>query len=75
MDSRELNAPYNQPIPEKIKVSVCISNTLHKTVEVEVEEGYDDYMLKQAVYEQIFTPFELLEDKGWIEDELEIIEE
>ena len=49
-------APWNQKDPEKIKVKVTVSVTYHKDFEVEVEEGYTDADLREAIEEMDVLP-------------------
>lgn len=49
-------APYNQKDPEKVKVKVTVSVTYHKDFEVEVEEGYSDADLRDAIEEMEVLP-------------------
>ena len=57
-DSR---APYNQKDPEKIKVKVLVSVTYSKSFEVEVEEGYTDADLREAIEEMGVLPNDILQ--------------
>lgn len=54
-------APWKQTDPEKIKVKVCISVTYSKELEIEVEEGYSEIDLREAVREAGILPNDLLE--------------
>lgn len=56
-------APYNQKRPEKIKVKVTVSVTYHKDFEVEVEEGYTDKDLRDAIEEMKVLPNDILAEK------------
>lgn len=49
-------APWKQKDPEKIKVKVTVSVTYHKDFEVEVEEGYTDADLREAIEEMDVLP-------------------
>jgi hypothetical protein len=53
-------APYNQPDPKKIKVKVLASVTYSKELEVEVEEGYTDADLCDAVKNLEILPNDLI---------------
>lgn len=57
------NAPYNQKDPEKVKVKVCVSVTYSQLLEVEVEEGYTEVELKEAVQEAKVLPNDILADE------------
>lgn len=58
-------APYNEKPKEKIKVKAFVSVTYSKVIEVEVEEGYNEVDLKDAVQESGFLPNDVLKDKYW----------
>ena len=65
-------APYN----EKTKtVSVCVSVTYHKDIEVEVEGAYDESTLNYLAREEVYNMHKFMDDDGWTEDEFEAIEE
>ena len=49
-------APYNQKDPEKVKVKVTVSVTYHKDFEVEVEKGYTNVDLRDAIEEMEVLP-------------------
>lgn len=66
------NAPYNE---KPKKVQVCVSITYHKTIEVEVEGGYDKTTLYNLVEDIIYPDTYALDSNGWFEDEFEVIEE
>jgi hypothetical protein len=66
------NAPYN----EKTKtVSVCVSVTYHKDIEVEVEGAYDESTLNYLAREEVYNMHKFMDDDGWTEDEFEAIED
>ena len=69
------NAPYNQPIPRKEEVEVCVSVTYHKTLKVTVKEDYDNVDLNNAAQEKVWDDLKRLSDNGWYEDEFEVVEE
>lgn len=56
-------APYNQKDPEKVKVKVTVSVTYHKDFEVEVEEGYTDADLKEAIQNMGVLPNDLITEE------------
>lgn len=56
-------APYNQKEPETIKVKVCVSVTYSKELEVEVEEGYSEIDLRDAVRDAGILPNDVLEEE------------
>lgn len=65
-------APYN----EKTKtVSICVSVTYHKEIEVEVEGAYDESTLNYLAREEVYNMHKFMDDDGWTEDEFEAIEE
>lgn len=65
-------APYN----EKTKtVSVCVSVTYHKEIEVEVEGAYDDSTLNYLAREAVYPMHKFMDEDGWTEDEFEAIED
>lgn len=66
------NAPFNEV---RKKVQVCVSITYHKTIEVEVEGGYDKTTLYNLVEDIIYPDTYALDSNGWFEDEFEITEE
>lgn len=66
------NAPYNE---EKKKVSVCVSVTYHKDIEIEVEGGYDEVTLNYLAREKVYNMHKFMDDNDWYEDEFEVIEE
>lgn len=66
------NAPYNK---KSKKISVCISVTYHKDIEVEVEGDYDDVTLNYLAREAVYDMHKFMDDNGWTEDEFETIEE
>lgn len=69
-DSR---APYNEV---KKKVSVCVSVTYHKEIEVEVVGGdCDEVTLNYLAREAVYPMHKFMDDDGWTEDEFEAIEE
>lgn len=53
---QDQRAPWKQKDPEKIKVKVTVSVTYHKDFEVEVEEGYTDADLREAIEEMDVLP-------------------
>ena len=57
------NAPYNQKEPEKVKVKVTVSVTYHKDFEVEVEEGYTNIDLYDAIKEMGVLPNDLITEE------------
>lgn len=65
-------APYNQK-EEKMKVSVCVSFTCYKHIDVEVDCPYDNDMLQQVADEETYKERKTLWDKGWEEDEFTVI--
>ena len=74
------NAPWNQPDPQLLEVSVCVSITLSKTVKIKVcdyniEEdnlpNFSDCNLKEAVSQQVSLPNEKFPD--WTVDDFEVI--
>ena len=69
----DTNAPFNEKTK---KVSVCISVTYHKDIEVEVVEGgYDEVILNYLAREAVYPMHKFMDDDGWTEDEFEAIEE
>lgn len=66
------NAPYNEKTK---KVSLCISVTYHKDIEVEVEGGYDEVTLNRLAREKVYSMHKFMDDNEWTEDEFEVIEE
>ena len=67
------NAPYNEV---RKKISVCVSVTYHKEIEVEVVEGgYDEVTLNYLAREEVYPMHKFMDDDGWTEDEFEAIEE
>lgn len=67
------NAPYNE---KPKKVSVCVSVTYHKDIEVEVVEGgYDEVTLNYLAREKVYSMHKFMDDDGWTEDEFEAIED
>ena len=65
-------APYNQKTKT---VSVCVSVTYHKDIEVEVEGAYDECILNYLAREETYPMHKFMDDNGWTEDEFEAIEE
>ena len=61
--SNDPNAPYNQKDPEKVKVKVTVSVTYHKDFEVEVEEGYTNIDLYDAIKEMGVLPNDLITEE------------
>ena len=57
------NAPYNRKEPELIKVKVTVSVTYSKEFEVEVEEGYTDKDLRDAVQDLGVLPNDILQEE------------
>ena len=66
------NAPYNEKTK---KVSLCVSVTYHKDIEVEVEGGYDEVTLNYLAREKVYSMYKFMDDNEWTEDEFEVIEE
>ena len=54
--TKESFSLLKQKDPEKIKVKVTVSVTYHKDFEVEVEEGYTDADLREAIEEMDVLP-------------------
>ena len=76
MDSEERNAPWNQPEPQELEVTVSI--TLSKTVKIKVDtefsEDYADYDLESEVRSQVTLPNSKGENfTDWNEDEFNVI--
>ena len=68
----DTRAPYNEMSKT---VSVCVSITYHKDIEIEVEGAYDDSTLKYLTKEAISDITKYMESDGWVEDEFEAIED
>lgn len=66
------DAPYNEKTK---KISVCVSVTYHKDIELEVEGNYDDVTLNHLARETVYNTHKHMDDNGWVEDEFEVIEE
>ena len=67
------NAPFNEV---RKKISICVSVTYHKDIEVEVVEGgYDEVTLNYLAREAVYDMHKFMDDDGWTEDEFEAIEE
>lgn len=66
------NAPFNEKTK---KVSLCVSVTYHKDIEVEVEGNYDDVTLNYLAREKVYSMHKFMDDNEWTEDEFEVIEE
>ena len=66
------DAPYNEKIK---KVSLCVSVTYHKDIEVEVEGNYDEVTLNRLAREKVYSMHKFMDDNEWTEDEFEAIEE
>lgn len=64
------NAPYNS---EKKTVSICVSVTFHKDIDVEIEGDYDIVALYHAAEDKLDKDLGPLYKNDWIEDEFEII--
>lgn len=64
-------APYNE---KTTTVSVCISFTCYKYIDLEVTGSYDEYTLKQLADEKTYEERQVLWEKGWEEDEFTTIE-
>lgn len=73
MQSEEQAAPWNQTEQTLREVDVTISETLSKTVTVEVPDIYDKFDLRDAVRDQILCPSDRCKD--WDLDDFEVIEE
>lgn len=56
-------APYNQKEPEKVKVKVTVSVTYHKDFTVEVEKGYTDADLRDAIEEMEVLPNAIINEE------------
>lgn len=69
------NAPWREKEPEKVKVDVCVSICMHKTITVEVPEDYDNVDLYDAVQDVIWDDLCYIREKEYIEDEFEVVEE
>ena len=65
-------APYNEL---NKYVPVCVSVTYHKTIEVEVLGPYDEQTLYELASYELENELIPLENNGWIQDEMEVIED
>lgn len=65
-------APYNEVCHT---VSVCVSVTYHKTIDVEVYGAYDIDALTEVAKYEVENDVLPLEQNGWIQDEIEVVEE
>ena len=65
-------APYNEKTK---KVSICVSVTYHKDIEVEIEGAYDESTLNYLARDEVYNMHKFMDDNGWTEDEFEAIEE
>lgn len=61
--SNDPRAPYNEKEPEKVKVKVTVSVTYHKDFVVEVNEGYDESDLHEAIEKMGVLPNYILAEK------------
>lgn len=66
------NAPFNEKTK---KVSLCVSVTYHKDIEVEVGGNYDEVTLNYLAREKVYSMHKFMDDNEWTEDEFEVIEE
>lgn len=67
-------APWNKE-PEVTKVSICISATYHKYVELEIKGDYDEVTLNYLARQAVYDTHKHMDDNNWTEDEFEVIEE
>lgn len=64
-------APYNQ---KSKTVSVLVSFTCYKTIDVEVDGPYDEFTLKELADEATYEERRRLWAEDWEEDEFTVIE-
>ena len=71
-DKYDSRAPNNEKTK---KVSICVSVTYHKDIEVEIEGAYDESTLNYLARDEVYNMHKFMDDNGWTEDEFEAIEE